>query len=169
MYTCTAHYFIKIMSGCVAEIKAGGVQGIFGIDQINWGGQAGAFYEVWKVAPCCGSPDLKGCLMCIGCWWCCGPCSACKLYASSLGQPCAIVQHCLMVSCVPCTGCILRYNLRKKAGAKGNIIGDCVCLMCCGPCACCQQLRSVSPSEWNMFIPFNMPQLVSPAPTKLCA
>lgn len=155
------------MSGCIEEIKAGGVKGIFGLDQVDWQGQAGACYECWKLSPCCGNPDIMGCLMCVGCWWCCGPCSACKLYASSLNEPCAVAPHCLMVCCVPCTGCIVRHNLRKKAGVRGNIVGDCACRCCCGPCAFCQELRSVAPAEWNLLIPFNTPQIVSPNLTKL--
>lgn len=155
------------MNKCVSEIKAGGVKGIFGLDQIDWGGEAGKFYECWKLRPCCGAPDVVGAVMCCACWYCCGPCSSCKLYASSLGEPCAIVPHCLMVCLVPCTPCIIRYNLRKRAGATGNFIGDCMCVLCCGPCACCQELRSVSAAEWNMFAPFVTPEVVGPNPTRL--
>lgn len=47
------------------EIVKGGILGLCGIDQIDWGGQAGACYEVWKCSPCCGSPDPLGCILCL--------------------------------------------------------------------------------------------------------
>lgn len=33
---------------CFAEVKLGGVKGIFGLDQCDWGGDHGAIYEIWK-------------------------------------------------------------------------------------------------------------------------
>jgi len=158
------------MSGCIDEIKAGGIKGILGLDQIDWGGSAGKIYEIWKVAPCCGAPDIKGAAICCACWSFCGLCSATKLFASSVGQECSIMPHCLFVYFCGCvSGPVLRYNLRKKAGASGNIIGDCVCLWCCGPCACCQELRSVQPNEWNWLMPLTIPKVVAPEPTKILA
>ncbi|CAD2222897.1 hypothetical protein ADEAN_001045200 [Angomonas deanei] len=35
----------------------GGVKSWLGIDQIDWGGEAGKFYECWKLNPCCGTPS----------------------------------------------------------------------------------------------------------------
>lgn len=149
----------------VAEIKAGGVQGIFGLDQMDWGGQAGAFYECWKLNPCCGEPDINGAVMCCVAWSCCGPCSTCKLFANSTGEPCAIVPHCLIGwCCFPCTVCMTRYNIRKRMNIPGNLMGDCMCCLCCGPCSMCQVLRSVPTTEWNFISPLVVPELQSPNP-----
>ena len=161
----------KEVNRCLSEIKEGGIVGICGLDQIDWGGSAGKFYEVWKVSPCCGSPDAnpKDAIMCCLCWSFCGQCSATKLFASSVDQPCSLIPHCLFVYFCGCiSGPVLRYNLRKKAGVTGNIIGDCACVCCCGPCACCQELRSVQPSEWNWLSPkITVPEIVAPDSTKL--
>jgi len=45
----------------------------------------------------------------------------------------------------------LRYNLRKKTGTPGSICGDAVCLYFLGPCACCQELRSVPVNDWSLW------------------
>ena len=150
--------------GAVDEIKAGGIKGAFGLDQIDWGGQAGACYEIWKLSPCCGAPDPMGALTCIGCWWCCGICSASKLYASSLGQECALIPHCAMACfCGICTAVIVRNASRKKAGASGNWLGDIVCTWCCGCCSGCQVLRSAQVNDWNYFSDgIKVPVIVAP-------
>lgn len=159
------------MSQCIAEIKAGGVKGILGLDQIDWGGSAGAIYEVWRVTPCCGSPwNPKDAVCCIACWSCFSLCTVTKLFASSVGQPCSLIPHCLfMYFCACISGPVLRYNLRKKSGTSGNIIGDVVCLIFCNVCACCQEIRSVQPSEWNWLEPCTVPLIVAPAATKVIA
>ena len=151
------------MDVCIAEIKATGVQGALGLDQMDWGDNK--FYEIWKVSPCCGEPDAQKALYCIGSWWCCGPCSFGKLFAASVGEDCAIVPHCLCGMC-PCGPILLRYNLRKKSGTTGNCIGDCVCTACCGPCSFCQILRSVSVNEWALT-PWKSPEIVAPNATKV--
>jgi len=145
------------MADTVDKIKSSiasspGVDGFLGIDQIDWGGSAGAVYECWKLSPCCGSPfNLKDCLYCLGCFYFCPLCTASKLLASSLEQQPAIVNHCLLTYCGAfyyCKPCI-RHNFRKKAGAKGNIIGDCVCACVFPYCSACQELRSVPISAWD--------------------
>ena len=151
------------MPDLIGEIYAGGVKGIFGLDQYDWGGTAGAIWELWKLSPCCGAtPNPKDAAYCLVCWWLCGPCSTAKLFASSLDQPCALVPHILCIwFAAPIAGICMRYNLRKKAGAQGNIIGDLVCLWCCGCCSWWQQLRSVQVNAWDIM-PLQVPALVAP-------
>ncbi len=135
--------------GLIDEIKAGGVKGCLGLDQIDWGGNE--VYAVWKLAPCCGGPDLMGALKCIGMWSCCGWCAMSKLYSQSMGQTWNIIPACVFVACCPsCAGVFTRYNLRKS---PGNILGDCVCCHCCGPCAACQTLRAASINQWFLLPP----------------
>lgn len=150
------------VDGCVAEIQSTGVLGCLGISQIDWGGNA--CYEVWKLSPCCGSPDPINCLLYCFNFIFCGPCVNCKLYATSLGQKCAFFPHCVCCCfCGPCMTLFTRYNLRRKAGGKGNMIGDWVCLYCCGPCSCCQNLRSVDIGGWRVIPEVEVPQpIVSP-------
>lgn len=40
---------------------------------LDWGGDAGACWECWRVKPCCA--DFNSALYCCACWWCCGLCS----------------------------------------------------------------------------------------------
>lgn len=125
--------------------------GIFGLDQWNWSGN-NEIYAVWKLAPCCGGPDVIGALKCILHWWILGPCSFAHLYGSSVGAGCTIFPQCLFAWFLPCIAAPLtRYNLRKKAGQKGNIIGDLVCMYFLGPCACCQELRAASVNDWALW------------------
>ena len=53
---------------------------------------------------------------CFLCFTCCGVCSTAKLYASSLKQKCAIVNHCLPAILSPCLICLLRHNYRLNNG-----------------------------------------------------
>ena len=151
------------MPDLCAEIKSGGVKGFLGLDQIDWGGNAGAVYEIWKLSPCCGAtPNPKEAAYCVVCWWCLGPCVGSKLFASSLDQECALVPHMVCIwCCAPFAAVCMRYNLRKNAGAEGNIAGDTVCLWCCGCCSFLQQLRSVPVSKWDI-IPAKVPGVVAP-------
>ena len=143
----------------VDEIKAGGVKGILGLDQMDWGaGRGDKIYECWKCEPCCGRPcNVKDGLYCCLLSYCCGVCVSSKLYASSLNQDCAIVPHCLMAWCCGWfTACFTRYNLRKKNGVSGNLCGDCVCIWCCGACAGCQHFRAVPKSDWDFVTGFKL-------------
>ncbi|KPA75859.1 putative transmembrane protein [Leptomonas pyrrhocoris] len=144
--------------------SSGGVSGLLGIDQIDWGGEAGKFYECWKINPCCGSPDAKKMLCCLFCWCCCSCCSMSKLFASSVDQECALVPHCLMACFLPCiTAICVRTNLRNRLGVQGNMVGDCICVWCCGCCSQCQELRSVTTEEWNLLEPaWKTPEVSAP-------
>lgn len=154
----------------VAEIKAGGVNGIFGLDQMDWGGESGAFYECWKVSPCCGAPDANAAIFCCLSWCLCGHCSACKLFANSTGDSCYIIPHCLVGAfCMPCMMAMTRYNIRKRLNVSGTLAGDFACACCCAPCNVCQLLRSTRTEEWNFIQPFAAPQLSSPNPKPFLA
>lgn len=136
------------------EIKAGGIEGCIGWDQVDWGeATGGKTFEFWPLSPCCGTPcDSKTACYCMAMWLCCNVCSASKLCATSLDQPCSIWPHFMCVAlCAPLSIIALRYNVRKKVGIEGTIIGDCLCMYFCGPFACCQMLRAVAPSDWDAF------------------
>jgi Cys-rich protein (TIGR01571 family) len=146
------------------DIKSGGVQGCFGLDQQDWGGLAGKWYEFWKCAPQCGAPDLSGCLTCVGCWYFCGICSLSKLYSSSLGEECHLIPHCATVWCCgPCAVVFTRYNIRRKLGVNGNMCGDFMCSWFCGCCSFLQVLRASKVEDWNYFVNgVNVPPIVAP-------
>lgn len=146
------------------DVTSGGVNGWLGLDQIDWGGEAGKFYECWKINPCCGAPDVMQMLWCVVCWSCCNCCATSKMFASSVDQDCFLVPHCVMACCLPCvTSVLIRANLRKRLGVQGNIVGDFICTCCCGCCAQCQECRAVAPSEWNLLQPsWKTPGVVSP-------
>ena len=138
------------MAIVIAEIKGGGIKGICGLDQLDWG-NGGKIYECWKLQPCCGK-DVKSVCTCLITWYFCSSCAIAKLYSHSLDQDCGILNHCLFACCCPyCTAVFLRYNLRKKNGVPGNMIGDCVCLYFCNACSVCQELRSVPAAAWQIF------------------
>lgn len=145
------------VDGCCNEIKSTGFMECLGFSQCDWGGNA--CYELWKLAPCCGAPDAINCLLCwFNCFFCC-PCVHCKLYATSLNQTYSVLPHCLCgCFCCPCVSIFTRYNLRHRAGARGNMIGDWMCMYCCGPCAQCQNLRSVDVGGWRYFPEFDIPE-----------
>eukprot|EP00758_Cryptobia_borreli_P006910 Tbor_TRINITY_DN5222_c0_g13::TRINITY_DN5222_c0_g13_i1::g.16382::m.16382 len=148
------------------EIAHGGIGGICGLDQIDWGGKGGAIYEVWKCDPCCGTP--KDGFLCCFSWLFLPCCTMAKLFSSTVEQPCSVIPHCTAACLVPCClTTVVRYNIRKKAAIKGNIIGDCFCGCCCGCCSLCQELRAVSPSYWNWIDPCSPVACVAPNPEKL--
>ena len=137
--------------GVCAEIQSGGVEGCLGLDQCDWGGNGGQIYEVWKVDPCCGPPTPLQAFECVATWFCLGLCSFSKMYARALDQPCGVVNHVLFPYCCPCLSLIfLRYNIRKKNGVRGNVVGDFVCMYLLAPCALCQQLRAVPRDDWTL-------------------
>eukprot|EP00796_Vickermania_ingenoplastis_P002163 gene2163-1332_t len=85
-----------------------------------------------------------------------------ELYATSLGQKCAFFPHCVCCCfCGPCMTVFTRYNLRRKAGVKGNMVGDWICTCCCGCCACCQNLRSVPIAGWRVVPEVEVPDLIA--------
>ncbi|KAG8348328.1 hypothetical protein TRVL_00854 [Trypanosoma vivax] len=134
------------------EIKMTMPLGLFGFDQCTWNGRAGPVWEFWECSPCCGAPDGYGVIMCLLNSLLCCPFAFCKAYASSLNDICAVWPHFFCVLCFPLGRLFTRYNLRKKNGTKGNIIGDFCCAFCClAPCACCQELRSMNVSEWRVI------------------
>ena len=136
------------MGNMISEIT---LLGICGLDQWNWGGN-NEIFAVWKLNPCCGGPDLMGALKCAIHWWVLIPCSYAHLYVSSVGAGCTIFPQCLFAwFCLPVAAPLTRYNLRKKAGQLGNIIGDLVCCYFLAPCALCQELRSTSANDWALY------------------
>nr|CCC91953.1 conserved hypothetical protein [Trypanosoma congolense IL3000] len=138
------------MSIC-GEINRTAPLGLFGLDQCGWRGSAGFVWEFWKLAPCCGAPDFANGILCfLNCLFCL-PCILCKTYASSLDDVCSIWPHCFMVLLCPCLRWFTRYNLRKRNGTDGNIIGDFFCVFCCcAPCAMCQEYRSIEMARWRI-------------------
>lgn len=139
----------------VDEIKNGGVKGCLGIDQLEWGaGRGDALWEIWKLQPCCGSPcSPKDAVYCLVIWYCCNFIPLARMYGSSMHQtPCACIPHMLMAYLCPnFTTCLMRYNIRKKNGVPGNIIGDLLCAHFCSPCSMLQMLRAVPVKDWDPF------------------
>lgn len=134
------------------EILCGTCGEAFGCSQCVWQ-DGNACYSIWKLAPCCGSPDVKGISCCLLNWvnCCCCWCACCKLYASSLHQECAWWPHiCVGMFCCPCMTLFTRYNLRLLAGVPGNMCGDYYCCCCCPCCSFTQTLRSVDPETWRV-------------------
>jgi len=129
----------------------------------DWGGRPGACWEFWKCEPCCGEPCNvgDGC-KCLICWHFCGTCAAAQLYAHSLGQECAIVNHFLPVFCFgPCAAVAIRHNVRvmnnagPPAGDISGLVGDIISKWCWGPCSGCQVLRGVEKDAWMPFQKIN--------------
>ena len=122
-----------------------------GLDQLDWGeGKGAKLWECWKVEPCCGSPvNGKDAVMCCVHWYCCGICTASKLFSYSTNQPCAIVDHAGFIYCCQlCAGIAMRHNIRKKNGIAGALTGDAVLHCCCPYCSFCQMMRAVPREAW---------------------
>jgi len=124
---------------------------------LEWGGRAGALWDVAKLEPCCGDPcNPADGAKCLACWYCFGTCSLSKLFAHSVGQDCAVVNHVLpTMFCNGCVAIATRHNIRVKHGAGPKagdvmgIVGDVLVLYFCGPCAFCQILRAVDNDSWD--------------------
>ena len=147
----------------IQEIKAGGVEGCLGLDQMYWGEPGGQIYEFWK-CPCWGQPiDPKECLYCLALWICCPTCTSSRMLAHSEGQKCSIVPHILLCHFLPnFTVCCLRYNLRKQMYVPGNLCGDFVCIHFCPCCAQLQMIRAASKSHWDIFGPCELGIVAQP-------
>ena len=80
------------------------------------------------------------------------------MYAYSLEQECAVINHCCPLYCLPCIfAAIVRSNLRQMAnvGDPGLVPGDalvpwCFCVSCCGSL---QEIRSVPIEAWDICAP----------------
>jgi len=120
---------------------------------LDWGEPVGACWDVFRSDPCCSDGN---CCYCCCCWMFCGLCTTSKLFATSVRQDCAVLNHCLpMYIFAPCMEVCMRHNLRRqrKVGETGSAgwIGDCCLLYWCGPCAVCQMIRSVPVEGWDWY------------------
>eukprot|EP01104_Vermistella_antarctica_P004005 TRINITY_DN1441_c5_g1_i1.p1 TRINITY_DN1441_c5_g1~~TRINITY_DN1441_c5_g1_i1.p1 ORF type:complete len:175 (-),score=19.84 TRINITY_DN1441_c5_g1_i1:219-743(-) len=124
---------------------------------LSWGGSAGSCWEITKCEPCCGEPcNAMDGIKCLACFAFCGLCSVSQLFAYSVNQECAIVNHFLPM-CIfgACVSPLMRHNLRTKSGAglppgdTSGIIGDFIMTIFCGSCSLCQMLRSVDRDAWD--------------------
>ena len=126
----------------------------------DWGYHGGKLCgDCCECSPCCGDPCTLGeGLYCCCLWTWCGVCANSKLYAYSMDQECAIINHCIPTFYCGCLiAPFLRANLRgmHNIGDPGCSIGDILvpwCL-CTGPCGACQQLRSVPKEAWDFLGP----------------
>eukprot|EP01060_Flectonema_neradi_P034293 TRINITY_DN596_c1_g1_i1.p2 TRINITY_DN596_c1_g1~~TRINITY_DN596_c1_g1_i1.p2 ORF type:complete len:158 (+),score=25.46 TRINITY_DN596_c1_g1_i1:59-532(+) len=133
--------------------------------QMDWGENGGKCYDICDCAPCCSG-------YCCITWYCCGYCNAMKLYAWSMDQECALVNHCLaMYCCGLCAASSMRYGIRKKAGVQGGgpldgCVGDMLMVWCCGACAGCQELRAAhklgGQDSWDFFGKLSVNAMVDP-------
>ncbi|KAJ9440011.1 hypothetical protein DIPPA_10958, partial [Diplonema papillatum] len=92
--------------------------------QMDWGSKGGKCYEFWNCSPCCGG-------YCCVTWWCCGCLNAPRMFAWSLDQDCACINHWVVANCLPACCCI-RYSIRQKlqipgGGPMQGLLGDCLC------------------------------------------
>ena len=143
----------KVRKGYVEEIKDGGVKGVFGLDQYDWGLEIGPIWRVWQCYPCCGDPpNCDDGTKCVASWYCCAPCAFAKMYAASLETPCALFPH-LVFPWFCCFFALVfnRYNLRFLNDQEGNLLGDCLCILGCCPCAFIQQLRAAKVTDWKLY------------------
>jgi Cys-rich protein (TIGR01571 family) len=155
----------RIRKSYIDEIKDGGLEGAFGLDQVFWGPKIGSVWEVYRLSPCCGEPpNCDDGVRCCAIWYCCSLCAFAKLYSSSLGQPCSLVPHVVCAYFCPfCAMAFLRYNLRFHNEVDGNVLGDFMCVLGCCPCACLQHLRSVKIDEWKVT-KIQCPSAIAPIP-----
>jgi len=129
---------------------------------LEWGGQAGACWEIWKCEPCCGEPcnPLDG-VRCFLCWFCpiIGILSFAKLFSHGMSQDCALVNH-VLPPFIPYVGGIVvgiaaRHNIRVKlnvglpAWDTTGLVGDFLMMCFCGLCTFCQHLRAVKREDWD--------------------
>lgn len=85
------------------------------------------------------------------CFCFCNPCASGKLYATSLKQECAIINHCCCYMCFPiCIMACTRQNIRKhlRIGDEG-CIGDLCMVLVCPCCAQMQMQRAVPDEGWD--------------------
>merc|ERR1712157_78869 len=93
--------------------------------------------------------------MCCLCFTFCGPCSFSGVLAKSLQEDCAVVNHCLIGSCLCyCIGLpSARSNTRRAKGLGvkecPDMCGDVLCCVCCGACTLCQILSEYKREDWD--------------------
>lgn len=136
------------------EIQEGGWKGCLGLDQLDWGSDGGQLYELWVLDKCCGDPECnaKDASTCIVTWYCCPWCAFGKLYSKSMGSDCSLIPHCIFSYFCPFCACAFtRYNLRKRFGIPGNLMGDCLCTYGCFLCVWLQHLRAVPNTDWKLW------------------
>jgi len=95
------------------------------------------------------------------CWFCpvVGCLSYAKLFAHSMSQDCALVNHCLPIFIPYVGGILMSVSLRHNTRVKNNIglpamdvtgiVGDTIMSCLCGPCVACQELRAVDREAWD--------------------
>jgi Cys-rich protein (TIGR01571 family) len=150
---------VSVVDRLKLEVSTGGANQALGLDQQDWGGNAGKFFECWKLEPCCGEPcnPRDGCLCCVH-FTCCGICTNSRLLASKMNQTWSCWPHVLCFCCCQlCSMSALRYNIRRSHGVPGNICGDCICQCCCNLCATTQMIRSLPRSDWQWLENFQPP------------
>lgn len=79
---------------------------------LDWGDRGGPCWRCWPTdGESCGQ-WIEECI----CSICCQLCTETKAYSYSLGQPCAIINHCCPVCCCPLlAGALTRYNTRYRS------------------------------------------------------
>lgn len=119
-----------------------------------WYEQGGCCLELcWTPKDANKSCCDKFCDLCymLGCVCLFRPCARAKLFASSMNQDCAIVNHCFIAYTFPvCTTILTRHNVRKKLGiGNSGWLGD-ICMVCfCPICATLQMYRALPTEAWD--------------------
>ena len=121
---------------------------------MDWDDQGGCCLEFCWVKPDSGLTCCDGFANCAHatlCFCIFGLCSASKMYASSMNQPCSIVNHCCLIWEFPsCVRILTRHNIRKKlmvggSGWCGDIAMGCLCPYCSDM----QMARALGRDGWD--------------------
>eukprot|EP01115_Flamella_aegyptia_P009928 TRINITY_DN4296_c2_g1_i1.p1 TRINITY_DN4296_c2_g1~~TRINITY_DN4296_c2_g1_i1.p1 ORF type:complete len:152 (-),score=35.41 TRINITY_DN4296_c2_g1_i1:18-473(-) len=116
----------------------------------DWGEGNGSTCYDTNCEPCCGSPcEPAAGVKCVLCFALCGYCAMAEVYAHTLDQDCAVVNHCILL---PFTLTCLRHNLRlmNNVGDGEGWIGDFLMAYCCMLCTLGQHLRTID--EPNLYL-----------------
>lgn len=121
---------------------------------VHWGPHGGCCLDFCWVPPDTSLTRCDGfgtCIYMTICCWAFGPCFRGKLFASSMDQNCAVVNHCCLACEFPgCVRILTRHNLRKKyqignSGWCGDIFMSCFCPYCTEM----QMARAVARGGWD--------------------
>lgn len=125
---------------------------------LDWGDHGGCccdfiYMRGWSF----DTPEATRCDRCLTClhMYCCfcvfGWCTSARVFASSMDQSCAIVNHCWLAYAFPCcVGVLSRHNLRKKLKIGGSgWCGDILAVWFCPCCSALQMYRSLPHAGWD--------------------
>eukprot|EP00824_Muranothrix_gubernata_P020041 TRINITY_DN40264_c0_g1_i1.p2 TRINITY_DN40264_c0_g1~~TRINITY_DN40264_c0_g1_i1.p2 ORF type:complete len:133 (-),score=27.34 TRINITY_DN40264_c0_g1_i1:98-448(-) len=96
--------------------------------------------------------DFNSCL----CGLCCGCCVAAQNKAAVDDRPTTLCDY---LFCPP--EYFTRQQIRAKYGMEEAVCGDCMLMICCGPCALCQDARELKARRAAGGSQMQAPQVVT--------